>query len=107
MNSLEEDKSKAQPANFVQYNSKDPNTHQIRYYELLSTIFKNMETMNEPELIGAAKVLNPISEFLLKFHFEEHGILNQKSFVKTIETISENIHTDLHHIKQIKKPDSN
>jgi hypothetical protein len=86
------------------YDPKDPSTHQIRYYELLSTVFKNMESMEEPELVGAAKVMGPIASFLQAFHFEEHGVLDQKSFVKTLVEIAENIQVDLYNMERIKKP---
>jgi hypothetical protein len=104
MNASEVEQNQAQTRDHVQYDCKDPSTHQIRYYDLLSSVFKNMQSMNEPELVGAAKVMGPIADFLTRFHFEQHGVLNQKSFVKTMEEIAENIHEDLYHMNQIKSP---
>ena len=84
------------------YDLKNSDTHPIRYHDLLSKVFKNMETMSMSELIGAAKVIGPLSEYMLTFHFENRGVFNQKTLVKTIEEISENIHEDIYHLENKK-----
>ena len=81
------------------YNSKDPTTHPIRYFDVLVKVFKSMELMTKDELIGAAKVLGPLSDFISSFHFEQEGVFNQRTLVKTICEISENIHEDIYHLE--------
>jgi len=82
------------------YNSKDPTTHPIRYFDVLVKVFKSMELMTKDELIGAAKVIGPLSEFMSYFHFEQEGVFNQRSLVKTICEISENIEEDIYHLEK-------
>ena len=45
------------------YDWKNPETHPIRYYEVMEKIFSFMDDMPTEELIGAAKVVGCLSEY--------------------------------------------
>ena len=79
--------------------SKDPTDHPLRYYRLLEEIEEKIKAYKLEEMIGAARIVKVISDFMWTAHFDHQIQLNQKSLVKTMDEISdilaERVHTSL------------
>jgi hypothetical protein len=79
------------------YDWKNPETHPIRYYEVMEKIFSFMDDMSTEELIGATKVVGCLSDYFWDAHFEKQGRFNQKALVKTFDEIKENLQETIYH----------
>jgi hypothetical protein len=81
------------------YDLKDPSTHPIRYYDCAEKVHKVVTGLSTEELTGAAKVMNVLADYFTTLHFEKQANLNQKTLVKTLDEIRENMNEDLFHKK--------
>lgn len=79
------------------FDMQKPDTHPIRYYEVIDQVFKNMNTMSLEQKVGAAKVLSPIADYFWHAHFDKQAVFNQKSLVKTLDEIRDNLNEEIHH----------
>ncbi len=82
------------------YDLKDPSTHPIRYYDCAEQVYNATTTMTTEELTGAAKVMNVLADYFTTLHFEKQAVFNQKTLVKTLDELRENINEDLFHKKE-------
>ena len=85
------------------YDWKNPETHPIRYYEVMEKIFSFMDTMSTEELIGATKVVGCLSDYFWDAHFEKQGRFNQKALVKTFDEIKGNLEETIYHRENPEK----
>ncbi len=89
------------------FDLQKPETHPIRYYEVIDEVFKNMDTMTLEEKVGAAKVLTPIANYFWSAHFDKQAVLNQKSFVKTLDEIRDNLNEEIIHESEAMEAKAN
>ena len=82
------------------YDLKDPSTHPIRYYACAEKVYQVVKHMSTEELTGAATLMNVLADYFSTLHFEKQAVFNQKTFVKTLDEIRENLNEDLFHKKQ-------
>jgi hypothetical protein len=69
----------------------DPYVYPTRYWECIERIDATMRTMTEEELVGAYKIMKKVSDYFWLQHFEKFATLNQRSIVKTLDDLSENM----------------
>jgi hypothetical protein len=77
--------------NYETATTTDPYVYPTRYWELIERIDSTMQTMTEEELVGAYKIMKKVSDFFWIQHFEKFATLNQRSIVKTLDDIGENV----------------
>jgi hypothetical protein len=79
------------------FDLKNPETHPSRYHDCVNKLFSVTTAMTQEERLGAAKVLNALADYFWQAHFEKKAVLNQKSLVKTLDEIRENVMNEFHH----------
>ena len=91
------------------FDLKNPETHPMRYHDCVNKLFSVTSKMSQEERLGAAKVLNTLADYLWTAHFEKNVVLNQKSLVKTLDEIRENVieqfyHNEPHDVQTLETP---
>lgn len=79
------------------FDLKNPETHPMRYHDCVNKLYSVTSKMSQEERLGAAKVLNTLADYLWTAHFEKNVVLNQKSLVKTLDEIRENVIEQFYH----------
>lgn len=74
--------------------NQDPNTHPIRYYHILRRLEVFQRELSIEELQGAAKILGILAEEFEIMHFDKKMDLDQRTIVKTITEVYENVLED-------------
>ncbi len=76
--------------------SRNPEEHPLRYYSLLEEVEEKIRSYKVEEMIGAARIMKIVSEFMWAMHFEQKAEFNSKSLVKTIDEIADIVAERLH-----------
>lgn len=76
--------------------SEDPREHPLRYYELLRDVEERIKTYRLDEMMGAARIMKVLSDFMWTVHFDQRQEFNQKSLVKTVDEIADILAERLH-----------
>ena len=82
------------------FDLKNPETHPTRYHECVNNLYSVTSKMTHEERLGAAKVMNALADYFWHAHFEKKAVLNQKSLVKTLDEIRENLIEEFYHADQ-------
>ena len=86
------------------FDLKNPETHPSRYHDCVNKLFTVTSKMTQEERLGAAKVLNTLADYFWQAHFEKKAVLNQKTLVKTLDEIRENVMEDYYHADKSDQP---
>ena len=76
---------------------KETSAHPIRYYDVMSMVFDEIDTMSVPELRGATKVMSILTDYFWDFHFNNKGTIDQKALVKTLDEIRDSLFDTMYH----------
>ena len=66
-------------------------THPIRYYDVMSMVFDEMNTMKLPEIRGATKIMSILADYFWDLHFNSKHEIDQKALVKTLDEIRDTL----------------
>ena len=83
--------------------SQNPSIHPIRYYHILERLEKLQRGLSIEELQGAAKILGILAEEFEHMHFDKKMELDQRTVVKTITEVYENVLEDALHKHQMSR----
>lgn len=76
--------------------SRNPAEHPLRYYSLLEEVEEKIRSYKVEEMMGAARIMKIVSEFMWAMHFEQRIEFNSKSLVKTMDEIADIVGERLH-----------
>jgi hypothetical protein len=76
--------------------SRNPAEHPLRYYSLLEEVEEKIRSYKVEEMMGAARIMKIVSEFMWAMHFDQRIDFNAKSLVKTMDEIADIVGERLH-----------